>query len=99
LTACYMFRLVFLAFHGAPRYALAGAHGHDAPAHGHPGDAHGHGAHLQDAPPAMALALIVLAVGSVVAGYVGVPAALGGSNRIEHYLEPSFEARHGVVMV
>jgi NADH-quinone oxidoreductase subunit L len=40
----------------------------------------------------MALALIVLALGSVVAGYVGVPAALGGSNRIEHYLEPSFEA-------
>ncbi len=39
----------------------------------------------------MALALIVLAIGSVVAGYVGVPAALGGSNRIEHYLEPSFE--------
>jgi NADH-quinone oxidoreductase subunit L len=91
LTACYMFRLVFLAFHGAPRYALGGAHGHDAPAHGHAGDAHGHGGHLHDAPPAMALALIVLAVGSVVAGYVGVPAALGGSNRIEHYLEPSFQ--------
>jgi NADH-quinone oxidoreductase subunit L len=47
----------------------------------------------------MALALIVLAIGSVVAGYVGVPAALGGSNRIEHYLEPSFEARHGVLTV
>jgi NADH-quinone oxidoreductase subunit L len=41
----------------------------------------------------MAFALIVLAVGSVFAGYVGVPAALGGSNRIEHYLAPSFEAR------
>ena len=34
--------------------------------------------HLHDAPPAMALALIVLAIGSVVAGYVGVPHALGG---------------------
>ncbi|HEY8535755.1 MAG TPA: hypothetical protein VIL25_04880, partial [Vicinamibacterales bacterium] len=43
-----------------------------------------------DAPPAMALALIVLAIGSVVAGFVGVPPALGGSNAIEHYLEPSF---------
>ncbi len=93
LTACYMFRLVFLAFHGAPRYALAGGHGHDAHGHGHGPAADTHGAgHLHDAPPAMALALIVLAVGSVVAGYVGVPAALGGSNRIEHYLEPSFEA-------
>jgi NADH-quinone oxidoreductase subunit L len=41
----------------------------------------------------MATALIVLAIGSVVAGYVGVPAVLGGSNAIEHYLEPCFEAR------
>ena len=41
--------------------------------------ARGHGGHLHDAPPAMALALIVLAIGSVVAGYVGVPAALGGT--------------------
>jgi NADH-quinone oxidoreductase subunit L len=40
----------------------------------------------------MATALIVLAIGSVVAGFVGVPAALGGSNAIEHYLHPSFIA-------
>ena len=33
-------------------------------------------AHLHDAPPAMAIALVVLAIGSVVAGYVGVPNAL-----------------------
>jgi NADH-quinone oxidoreductase subunit L len=99
LTACYMFRLVFLAFHGAPRYALADGHGHGHDAHGHGdahtlggGDEHAASGHRHDAPPAMAIALIVLAIGSVVAGYVGVPAALGGSNRIEHYLEPSFEA-------
>ena len=35
---------------------------------------------------------MVLAVGSVLAGYVGVPHALGGSNRIEEFLHPSFEA-------
>ena len=40
----------------------------------------------------MAIPLILLAVGSVVAGYVGVPHALGGSNHIESFLEPSFEA-------
>jgi NADH-quinone oxidoreductase subunit L len=40
----------------------------------------------------MAIPLIVLAVGSVVAGYVGIPHALGGSNRIEGFLHPSFEA-------
>jgi len=78
LTALYMFRLVFLTFHGARRAPAA------PPAHGH----------LHDAPAAMAVALIVLAAGSVVAGFVGVPAALGGGNRIEHYLEPSFTA-HG----
>jgi NADH-quinone oxidoreductase subunit L len=98
LTATYMFRLVFLAFHGQRRLAaVGGAHPEEEEpaahaAHGH-GHGHGGGGHLHDAPPAMAFALIVLAVGSVFAGYVGVPAALGGSNRIEHYLAPSFEAR------
>jgi NADH-quinone oxidoreductase subunit L len=89
LTAIYMFRLVFLAFHGpspAASAAQAGERLHaDDAAH----------SHLHDAPPAMALALIVLAVGSVVAGYVGLPHVLGGSNRIERFLEPSFRAEHG----
>jgi NADH-quinone oxidoreductase subunit L len=40
----------------------------------------------------MALVLIVLAIGSVAAGIVGIPHALGGSNEIETFLEPSFEA-------
>ena len=50
-----------------------------------------HGGHLHDAPPSMAIPLIVLAIGSILAGYVGVPHALGGPNRIERFLEPSFE--------
>jgi NADH-quinone oxidoreductase subunit L len=108
LTAIYMFRLIFLTFHG-PRFSEAaahaghghapakaalgghGGHGHDAhghDAHGH--DAHGHGGHLHDAPPAMAFPLIVLAIGSILAGYVGVPHAIGGSNAIETFLESSF---------
>ena len=63
----------------------------DGGAHG-PGaaGAHGHHEHLHDAPPSMAIPLVLLAIGSVVAGYVGVPHALGGSNRIEGFLEPSF---------
>jgi NADH-quinone oxidoreductase subunit L len=40
----------------------------------------------------MAGVLIVLAIGAAVAGYVGVPHALGGENRIERFLEPSFES-------
>ena len=89
LTAVYMFRLVFLAFHGHPAQHEAPEHPaqHPAqhPAPGHP--APGTSAHLHDAPPAMAVALIVLAIGSVVAGWVGV------SGRFEHFLEPSFGPR------
>jgi NADH-quinone oxidoreductase subunit L len=84
LTAIYMFRLVYLAFHGQNRGAPS--------AHGAPGASSAHGAHVHDAPPAMAVALVLLAVGSVLAGYVGVPHAFGGSNRIEQFLEPSFTA-------
>ncbi len=113
LTAIYMFRLVFLAFHGeggapvppahpeeeepaadhAPSAAAAASaaiSGHAAsglPAVGAAHPAHGH---LHDAPPAMAFALVVLAVGSVVAGYIGLPAVLGGSDLFGRFLEPSF---------
>jgi NADH-quinone oxidoreductase subunit L len=38
----------------------------------------------------MLLPLVVLAILSVVGGWVGVPAALGGSNHFEHFLEPVF---------
>jgi NADH-quinone oxidoreductase subunit L len=86
LTATYMFRLVFLAFHGERRHHAPAAH-----AQHHQHDQH-HDDHLHDAPPAMAFALIVLAIGSVLAGFVGIPHALGGGNRIEAFLEPSFEA-------
>src|SRR5687767_8670143 len=93
LTAVYMGRLVFLTFHGERRHdapAAADAHAHDAHGHGgHGHGGHGHGA-PHDAPPAMALALIVLAIGSVFAGYIGVPAALGGHNALGAWLAPSF---------
>jgi NADH-quinone oxidoreductase subunit L len=78
LTAAYMFRLVFMTFWGE----RAGAGPHDDHAHEH--HAHDDHSHLHDAPPAMAFALIVLAIGSVTAGWLG----LGG--RFEHFLEPSF---------
>jgi NADH-quinone oxidoreductase subunit L len=108
LTATYMFRLVFLAFHGERRVAAQpAAHPEEeeptayvdvAPPHGShaaPHAAHGHAHAPHEAPPSMAVPLIVLAVGSILAGYVGVPHALGGSNRIEQFLEPSFEVSQG----
>ena len=52
--------------------------------------------HLHESAPSMTVPLIILAAGSVVAGFVGVPAALWGSNRIEHFLEPAiFAGGHG----
>ena len=40
----------------------------------------------------MAIVLVVLAIGSVAAGWIGIPHAIGGGNRIEAFLEPSFRA-------
>jgi NADH-quinone oxidoreductase subunit L len=40
----------------------------------------------------MTFPLMALAVGAIVAGVFGIPAALGGGNTIEHFLEPSFTA-------
>ena len=48
-----------------------------------------HTAHLHDARRAMGIPLIVLAIGAVLAGYLNVPAGLGGSAFLEHFLEPS----------
>jgi NADH-quinone oxidoreductase subunit L len=92
LTAVYMFRLVFLTFHGERRAAPV----HDEHAEHDHGHGHGHHGAPHDAPPSMAMPLIVLAIGSVVAGYVGVPHVLHGSNRIERFLEPSFEVHETV---
>jgi NADH-quinone oxidoreductase subunit L len=96
LTATYMFRLLYLTFFGERRHAPA-ADGHTAPAahagHGAAAGGPHHGGGLHDAPAAMAIALVVLAIGSVVAGYVGIPNVMAeGGNRIEAFLEPSFQA-------
>jgi NADH-quinone oxidoreductase subunit L len=98
LTATYMFRLVFLTFHGerrVPASAAGDPHrvggGFSRPSDHPEEEEHGaHHGHLHDAPPAMALALVVLAIGSVLAGYVGVPHALGGHNWLGEWLAPSF---------
>src|SRR5215813_9336015 len=46
--------------------------------------------HIHESPKSMTIPLIVLAIGSVLAGYVGLPAWLG-PNVIERWLEPVFE--------
>jgi len=79
MTAFYMFRLWFKTFFGESRLEEAP---HDAHAE------HAHGVH--ESPWIMLFPLVVLAILSVIGGWVGIPAALGGHNEIEHFLDPVF---------
>ncbi len=54
--------------------------------------------HIHESPKIMTLPLVVLAILSVVGGYVGVPHLLGGENRIEKWLEPVFGAHKPAAM-
>jgi NADH-quinone oxidoreductase subunit L len=73
LTACYMFRAVFLTFYGKFR----GTHEQEH--------------HLHESPAVMTVPLMILAVGAVVAGWVGLPGKALGNERlnwIHHFLSP-----------
>ncbi len=50
-----------------------------------------HHTHPHEAPKTMTIPLIILAVLSIVGGFVGIPESLGGGNAIEKFLEPIFE--------
>jgi NADH-quinone oxidoreductase subunit L len=82
LTSFYMFRLLYLTFFGS--YRGAEAHG----AHGSSREVE-HATHTPHESPALMLVpLVLLAVLSLIGGWVGVPAALGGHDEIGHFLEP-----------
>src|SRR6267154_2115297 len=72
MTAFYMFRLMYLTFHGRPRMSHEVEH------------------HIHESPASMTMPLVVLAVCSLSAGWLGWPHSLGGSNRLERFLEPVF---------
>jgi len=91
LTSFYMFRLWFLTFFGEYRGdadGTAGEHGHAAH---HADRRHGHAA-IHESPPVMLAPLAILAILSVVGGYVGVPGSLGGGNRFDKFLDPVFRS-------
>ncbi len=58
-----------------------------------------HRLHPHEAPKTMTVPLIVLAFLSVVGGFLGVPAALGGGNIIGEWLEPVFAPAHRTLML
>ena len=51
--------------------------------------------HAHESPPVMTVPMVVLAVLSVIGGYVGVPAILGGANHFHHFLAPVFGVHEG----
>ncbi|MBP6822374.1 MAG: NADH-quinone oxidoreductase subunit L [Acidobacteria bacterium] len=86
LTAIYMTRMMVMTFFGEERFGKAhDDHGHAS--HGH-GDDHGHHGKPHESGWLMVGPLVVLAVLSLVGGWVGIPAAMGGSNHFEHFLAP-----------
>jgi len=99
MTSFYMFRLWFKTFfgpehfeehtdlhdHGAAVHAYSGSH---AVMVADPEEGHAHGVH--ESPWIMLGPLVVLAILSVIGGWVGVPAAMGGHDEIGHFLDPVF---------
>jgi NADH-quinone oxidoreductase subunit L len=70
LTAFYMFRLIFLTFHGDSRVEQEKRD------------------HLHESPPVMTIPLIVLAIASVVGGWVGLPQGFLWGNAFGRFLAP-----------
>ncbi|HEV2647404.1 MAG TPA: NADH-quinone oxidoreductase subunit L [Acidobacteriaceae bacterium] len=102
MTSFYMFRLWFKTFFGAPRFDehIDLAH-HGAPVHAsstttlvvvdehdEAQSAHPHAVH--ESPWIMLLPLVVLAILSVVGGWIGLPSFLSATNHFERFLEPVF---------
>ena len=77
--------------HAATPHDAGHGHGHDA------GHGHGHGGHGEphESPFSMWMALVVLAAGSILVGFLGVPVALGGQNRFEQWLSPVTHVQAG----
>jgi NADH-quinone oxidoreductase subunit L len=84
MTSFYMFRLMFMTFAGEYRGEGGASHGRDeqaaAVAAGH-GHGHGHGG-IHESPAVMLVPLVILAVLSVIGGWMG-------ARRFEHFLFPS----------
>jgi len=82
LTAFYMARLLFGTFFGSYRGELESA-AHAGHGGGH-GDDHGHGhGGIHESPWSMLGPLVLLAVGSIVGGFIHVPAFVAPAVRVE----------------
>src|ERR1700688_4529492 len=71
LTSFYMFRLIFLTFHGKPRYDE-------------------HKVHVHESPKSMLAPLMILALLSIIGGWMAAPAFWGAPDYFAKFLEPVF---------
>ena len=83
ITSFYMFRLLFMTFWGDYYGIHVDQHGKSYAAHGH--GEHGHG-EPHESPVVMLVPLVILALLSLVGGFVGY------RNAFEHFLDPVFGA-------
>ena len=74
VTAFYSFRMYFLVFHGKERYDQNPDAHHDDHGHGHGHDAH----HPHESPWVVTLPLILLAIPSVIVGFMAIQPMLFG---------------------
>jgi NADH-quinone oxidoreductase subunit L len=81
MTAFYMFRLIYMTFHGESRVDPKVL------------------PHVHESPKTMTIPLIVLAAGSILAGWVGTPIVFGPIHdalpSLEHFLSPSIASAEG----
>jgi NADH-quinone oxidoreductase subunit L len=75
LTSFYMFRLIFLTFHGKQRYDE-------------------HHVHVHESPWSMLGPLVILALLSVIGGWMAAPSFWGGPDHFASFLAPVFNSAH-----
>ena len=74
LTSFYMFRLIFLTFHGESRLIAEQEH------------------QVHESPPVMTIPLMVLALFSIIGGWVGLPDGFMWGDAFERFLDPGRRA-------
>jgi NADH-quinone oxidoreductase subunit L len=76
MTAFYMFRLIFMTFHGSSRVDPEAEH------------------HIHESPKSMLVPLVILAVLSIVGGWLSWPEIFGGNSHFIHFLSTVVAVPH-----
>jgi NADH-quinone oxidoreductase subunit L len=101
LTAIYMTRMMVVTFFGNERFKEQKDHHHGHGSHHHDDDSEHdeHHATPHESPAPMTIPLIVLALLSVIGGYMGVPKGLGEMLHLPHITHAFYEFLAPVVAI